>query len=208
MYKIKEIYPTIQCEGFHSGRAAIFCRFTGCNLWSGREADRESAICSFCDTEFVGMDGQHGGKYTVDELSAMIDTLWEGGDANKFVVFTGGEPLLQLDENLVDAMHDKGFEIAVETNGTLAVPKGVDWITCSPKANTQLAINYANELKIVFPQDGLSPADFSDFDADHFYLQAMDSDLRDIHTKQTIQYCMKNPKWLLSVQTHKYLGIL
>jgi 7-carboxy-7-deazaguanine synthase (Cx14CxxC type) len=207
MYKIKEIYYTIQGEGYHAGQAAIFCRFSGCNLWSGREADRHKAICKFCDTDFWGTDGRNGGKYDADELVQACLKLWPKKTVNAFVVCTGGEPLLQMDQTLVESFHKAGFYVAIETNGTQDVPPGIDWICMSPKANTKLVLKKANELKLVYPQDGLSPTDFEQFAFDHFYLQPMDSKEKDFNTRASIDYCKKNPKWKLSIQTHKYLGI-
>lgn len=207
MYSVKEIYYTIQGEGFHSGRPAVFCRFSGCNLWSGREQDRANAICQFCDTDFVGTDGLHGGKYTVDALVTKISSLYPDLSVSPFVVFTGGEPGLQLDEALVTALHEIGFEVAIETNGTVALPHSIDWICVSPKANTDILITKGNELKLVVPQKELHPTDFEALDFEHFYLQPMDSADQSKNTAYAIDYCMKHPQWKLSMQTHKYLGI-
>ena len=206
IYSIKEIYYTIQGEGFHSGRPAVFCRFSGCNLWSGREEDRESAICQFCDTNFWGTDGENGGKFSADELAKQIKSVWQG-NKNPFVVFTGGEPALQVNEALVKAVHDLNFEIAIETNGTLQLPKGIDWVTVSPKANTEIVVNRGDELKIVVPQIGIDPETFVELDFDNFYLQPMENENWQNNTSQTIDYCKNNPHWKLSVQTHKYLNI-
>lgn len=206
-YKVKEIYYTLQGEGAHAGRPAVFLRFTGCNLWSGREEDRADAVCSFCDTDFIGMDGTLGGKYTAEELVDAIDKLWPEGKNNKYVVCTGGEPLLQLDNHLIEAFHDKQFEVGVETNGTLALPQGLDWICVSPKANTEIVIRKANEIKLVVRQNGIEPELFEQWDFDNFFLQPMDSPNVRSYTEWAIQYCLANPIWRLSIQTHKLLGI-
>lgn len=206
-YAVKEIFYTLQGEGAHTGRPAVFLRFSGCNLWSGREEDRYKAICQFCDTDFWGTDGQNGGKYNAEDLANKIEELWPENAKYKYVVCTGGEPILQLDETLVEAFHKKGFEIAVETNGTLEIPKGVDWICVSPKANTDILVTKGNEIKIVFPQKGINPKDFENLDFSHFYLQPMDSEEQEENTLKTIIYCKENPKWRISVQTHKVLGI-
>lgn len=206
IYSIKEIYYTLQGEGFHAGRPAVFCRFSGCNLWTGREEDREKAICQFCDTEFVGTDGVNGGKYNAAELVIQIKSLFPGPEC--FVVCTGGEPGLQIDEELVTAFHESNIEIAIETNGTVELPKGIDWITMSPKANTDILVKEGNELKIVYPQKEISPSDFQEFAFDHFYVQPMDSPTYDNNLKTSIDFVKNNPKWKLSVQTHKQIGIL
>ncbi len=206
-YAIKEIYYTIQGEGAHSGRPAVFCRFSGCNLWSGLEKDRSSAICQFCDTDFWGTDGVHGGKYNAADLVARCASLWPDFSERPFVVCTGGEPLLQLDTKLVEAFSKKGWYIAIETNGTLPVPLGVDWICVSPKANTEIKVNKGNELKLVYPQDHCSPSQFETLDFEHFSLQPKDDTNRLEHTRRCVEYCMLHPKWKLSVQTHKYIGI-
>ena len=206
-YAVKEIYLTLQGEGAHTGRSAVFCRFAGCNLWSGREADRPTAVCQFCDTEFFGTDGEHGGTFqSADDLAELVSALW-AGDGLPYVVCTGGEPLLQLDDALVTALHQRGFEVAVETNGTLPVPAEVDWVCVSPKANTHLAIQAADELKLVFPQDGLEPSAFADFDAGHFFLQPMDGPKRAENTLAAVEFCQRHPKWRVSAQMHKLLGI-
>lgn len=206
-YKVKEIYYTLQGEGAHSGRPAVFCRFTGCNLWSGREEDRHKAICQFCDTDFWGTDGENGGQYpTATDLVTQIASLWPGG-GTPYVVCTGGEPMLQLDQHLVDAFHEAGFQVAVETNGTIEPPTGIDWICVSPKANTTLVINKGNELKLVFPQPGAEPEKFEDLDFDHFFLQPMDGAEIENNTTKTLTYCLQHPKWHLSLQTHKLLHI-
>lgn len=207
-YAIKEIYHTIQGEGFHTGRPSVFCRFSGCNLWSGREEDRHKAICQFCDTDFWGVDGLHGGKYSVTELADLIDGLWPEGQSNKFVVFTGGEPLLQLNEALVKAMHERAFTIAIETNGTILPPANIDWICVSPKANTELLIKKANELKLVYPQKGAEPELFEKLDFEYFFLQPMDSPDVEFNTTSVINYCKSHTQWNVSLQTHKIMGIL
>ncbi len=208
VYKVKEIYYTLQGEGAHAGRPAVFCRFTGCNLWSGREEDRSKAVCQFCDTDFWGMDGENGGKYNADNLAKKLCEIW--GDMEKgkpYVVCTGGEPLLQLDEKLIDAFHQVGFEVAVETNGTCEAPNGLDWVCMSPKAGTDLIIAKGDELKLVFPQPGVEPQLFEQFDFDHFYIQPMDGSNIEENTKMAIEFCLKNPMWRLSLQTHKLLKI-
>ncbi|MCL4169631.1 UNVERIFIED_CONTAM: hypothetical protein GTU68_021992 [Idotea baltica] len=187
IYSVKEIYYTLQGEGFHSGRPAVFCRFSGCNLWTGREEDRHKAICQFCDTDFVGTDGENG---------------------DCFVVCTGGEPALQMDDALIAEMHDSGIEVAIETNGTIELPKGIDWITMSPKANSEIVVKQGHELKIVYPQVEIKPEDFADFDFQHFYVQPMDSPTKEENLKQSIEFVKQNPQWKLSVQTHKQIGIL
>ena len=208
MYQIKEMYYTLQGEGARTGRPSVFCRFTGCNLWSGREKDRSTAVCNFCDTDFVGVDGPGGGKFiNALELSDAIETFWPNEESNKYVVFTGGEPGLQLDKNVVDHLHLKNFEVAVETNGTLDLPLNIDWLTVSPKADSTLKIRRGNELKLVYPQENVFPNSFEDLDFEIFYLQPMDNGDKDKNTQRTIQYCLENPKWKLSLQTHKYMGI-
>lgn len=207
-YKVKEIYYTLQGEGAHAGRPAVFCRFTGCNLWSGREEDRSSAVCQFCDTDFVGTDGLNGGRYTAVELARKVRSLWPDAPGGKpYVVCTGGEPLLQLDEPLVEAFHEEGIEVAIETNGTLLPPPGIDWICMSPKAGSEWVLRSGHELKLVFPQSGAEPELFTNWDFQHFYLQPMDGPLRERNTRLAIEYCLKHPQWRLSVQTHKYIGI-
>jgi 7-carboxy-7-deazaguanine synthase (Cx14CxxC type) len=208
MYKIKEIYFTLQGEGAHTGRPAVFCRFTGCNLWSGREEDRQKAICQFCDTDFWGMDGENGGRYAVEALAAKVAEIW--GDTKKgkpYVVCTGGEPLLQLDEALVAAFHQHGFEVGVETNGTQPAPAGLDWICVSPKAGADLLLTNGDELKLIFPQPGAMPELFEYLDFDHFFLQPMDGHAQAENTVAAIAYCKANPHWRLSIQTHKLLNI-
>ena len=207
-YAVKEIFLTLQGEGGQAGRAAVFCRFSGCNLWSGREQDRASAACSFCDTDFVGMDGEGGGRFaTPADLVAAIAARWSGTRADRLVVCTGGEPLLQLDAPLVEALHAEGFSIAVETNGTIAAPAGLDWICVSPKAAEPLAQITGQELKLVYPQAGVDPARFEGLDFERFYLQPMDGPDRDANTQAAVAYCLAHPRWRLSVQTHKYLGL-
>ena len=208
-YAVKEMFYSLQGEGRHSGRPAVFCRFAGCNLWSGRERDRATAACTFCDTDFVGVDSDSGGRFQDSHsLAKAIDQIWGGGgEDDRFVVLTGGEPLLQVGDELVSALHDLGFEIAVETNGTLAAPKLVDWITVSPKGAATLAQTAGNELKLVFPQANLDPASFESLAFDHFFLQPLDgSDLKS-NTAAAVAYCMRHPRWHLSLQTHKLVGI-
>ncbi len=207
IYSIKEIYLTLQGEGYHAGRSAVFCRFAGCNLWSGREQDRPTAICRFCDTQFFGTDGEGGGQFeTAEELAETLAALWSGA-GQPFVVCTGGEPLLQLDLPLLRALHVEGFEVAVETNGTIPVPDGVNWVCVSPKANTEVVVRSGNELKLVYPQDALSPEMFNDWDFDHFYLQPMDGQVRNDNCLGAVDYCMTHPQWKLSTQMHKLIGI-
>lgn len=206
-YSVKEIYLTLQGEGFHTGRPAIFCRFSGCNLWSGREEDRANAVCRFCDTDFFGTDGDKGGRYeSAGDLAQSIASLWSGAD-RPFVVCTGGEPLLQLDETLIDALHCQGFEVAVETNGTLPIPEGVDWVCVSPKANTEFVVREGNELKLVYPQEGLAPQQFEDWQFEHYYLQPMDGPELNEFRLRAVDYCIRNAQWKLSTQTHKLVGI-
>jgi 7-carboxy-7-deazaguanine synthase (Cx14CxxC type) len=207
-YSVKEIFLTLQGEGGQAGRAAVFCRFSGCNLWTGREADREDAVCDFCDTDFVGVDGAGGGKFrSADELADAVSGKWRGGGDARLVVCTGGEPLLQLDAPLIAALHERGFAVAVETNGTLAAPEGLDWICVSPKADAPLVQTRGDELKLVFPQPGVDPARFAGLDFARFSLQPMDGPARETATAAAIDYCLAHPKWRLSLQTHKYLGI-
>ena len=208
-YKIKEIFYTLQGEGAQTGRPAVFCRFSGCNLWSGREADRHKAICQFCDTDFRGTDGVNGGRYrSAGELAGQVAGLWpEGGAGKPYVVCTGGEPLLQLDEALIEAFHDRGFEVAVETNGTRPAPAGLDWTCVSPKAGAGIVLDAGNELKLIFPQPGAEPELFQHLDFDHFYLQPMDGPSRDRNTRLALDYCLQHPQWKLSLQTHKMLDI-
>jgi 7-carboxy-7-deazaguanine synthase len=213
-YAVKEIFYTLQGEGAQAGRAAVFCRFSGCNLWSGRESDRAAAVCRFCDTDFVGVDGTGGGKFErAEELAAAIDGQWPssteeaGVHGRKFVVCTGGEPLLQLNAALIEALHAFGFEIAVETNGTVPAPAGIDWLCVSPKAGARLVQRSGDELKLVFPQAGFEPAEFEALAFDNFFLQPMDGPDRARNTELAIRYCMDHPRWRLSLQTHKFVGI-
>jgi 7-carboxy-7-deazaguanine synthase len=207
-YAVKEIYKTLQGEGAQAGRAAVFCRFAGCNLWSGREADRAFAVCRFCDTDFIGTDGPGGGRFaTAQALAAAIEQAWAGGQARRFVVFTGGEPLLQLDPVLIDAVHAMGFEIAVETNGTHEPAAGIDWLCVSPKAGAPLRVRCGQEIKLVYPQAGLDPAELTSLGFRHFWLQPMDGPDRVANTLSAITYCLSHPRWRLSVQMHKLVGI-
>jgi 7-carboxy-7-deazaguanine synthase len=207
-YAVKEIFKTLQGEGAHTGRAAVFCRFAGCNLWSGREQDRASAQCRFCDTDFVGVDGTGGGRFTDPEtLAKAIEAEWDGPPEGRYVVLTGGEPLLQVDAALVDALHALRFEIGVETNGTQAAPTGLDWICVSPKVGTELVLTSGNELKLVYPQDNALPSQYDNLAFDHFYLQPMDCEEVGKNTEKAINYCMSNPRWRLSLQAHKAVGI-
>jgi 7-carboxy-7-deazaguanine synthase len=206
-YKVKEIYYTLQGEGAQTGRPAVFMRFTGCNLWSGREEDRADAICAFCDTDFVGMDGINGGKYTAEALASKVASLWPGKEGKPYVVCTGGEPLLQLDQPLIDAFHLQGFEVGIETNGTLPLPEGVDWVCVSPKANTDIIIRKGDELKLVVRQHNWPPELFAAWNFTHFYLQPMDGSNVNEHTAWAIDYCLLHPQWKLSIQTHKLIGI-
>jgi 7-carboxy-7-deazaguanine synthase len=209
-YAVKEIFYTLQGEGAQTGRAAVFCRFAGCNLWTGREQDRASAICKFCDTDFAETDGPGGGKFVLaEDLAAAIEEQWPRGaaDNRRFVVCTGGEPLLQLDAMLIEKLHRRSFEIAVESNGTLAAPDGIDWLCISPKAGSKLAQKAGDELKLVFPQPGVEPELFEGLPFRHFFLQPMDGPERAANTALALRYCMEHPTWRLSLQTHKILGI-
>lgn len=213
-YSVKEIFYTLQGEGSQAGRAAVFCRFAGCNLWSGREIDRSEAVCKFCDTDFVGTDGVGGGKFEAAEsLARAIDNTWTGDSAwtddsdMKFVVITGGEPLLQLDSKLVNAIKARGFEIAIETNGTIAAPPGIDWICVSPKAGSKLVQKSGQELKLVYPQPQAKPCAFEHLQFENFFLQPMDGPDRDKNTQLAVKYCLENPRWRVSLQTHKLMGI-
>jgi 7-carboxy-7-deazaguanine synthase len=207
-YAVKEIFLTLQGEGGQAGRAAVFCRFAGCNLWSGREVDRAEAVCTFCDTDFVGMDGPGGGRFAdAEALASAVEAAWQGGSEARLVVLTGGEPMLQVDEALTRALHAQGFSIALETNGTLPVADGVDWICVSPKSDAPLAQPRGAELKLVYPQAGVDPARFEALDFERFLLQPMDGPDREANTRAAIAYCLAHPRWRLSVQTHKYLGI-
>jgi 7-carboxy-7-deazaguanine synthase len=207
-YAVKEIFLTLQGEGGQAGRPAVFCRFAGCNLWSGREADRAEAVCDFCDTDFVGLDGPGGGRFgNAEALAAAVEAAWQGGADDRLVVLTGGEPLLQLDAALVDALRARGFSLALETNGTLPAPDGVDWVCVSPKASASLAQTRGQELKLVYPQPGVDPARFEGLDFERFLLQPMDGPRLAENTRAAIAYCLAHPRWRLSVQTHKYIGI-
>ena len=216
MYTVKELFPTLQGEGAHAGRAAVFCRFAGCNLWSGREEDRASAVCQFCDTDFVGSDGIGGGKFdNAQDLASAIEQSWKStsaGPQQRYVVFTGGEPLLQLDESLISALHQRGFEVAIETNGTIKVPKGVDWVCVSPKAGSELIVLQANELKLVVPQVGHDALEnvmsrFEKMDYRNRFLQPMDGPNVKSNTELAVTLCQKRPLWRLSIQSHKLIGI-
>lgn len=216
MYTVKELFPTLQGEGAHAGRAAVFCRFTGCNLWSGREEDRATAVCQFCDTDFVGTDGDSGGKFaTASQLTDAIEAAWtstSAGPQQRYVVFTGGEPLLQLDTPLIEALHQKGFTVAIETNGTIKVPQGVDWVCVSPKAGSDLIVLQADEMKLVIPQVGHGHlenllARFERMDYRNRFLQAMDGPNLEENSALAVRLCQKRPLWRLSVQTHKMIGI-
>lgn len=209
-YSVKEIFYTLQGEGANAGRAAVFCRFSGCNLWTGREEDRHKATCQFCDTDFIGIDGINGGRFaTAQELAQRVFETWEpkAKSVRPFVVCTGGEPLLQLDEKLIDAFHEFGFEVAVETNGTKPAPKGIDWVCVSPKADAELILCSGDELKLVYPQAENTPEQFEDLNFRYFFLQPLDSPEREKHMALAIEYCKQNPRWQLSLQTHKILGI-
>lgn len=207
-YAVKEIFLTLQGEGAHAGRTAVFCRFSGCNLWTGREQDRAGAVCKFCDTDFVGMDGTLGGRYAnADDLASAIAKQWVGPQDHRYTVLTGGEPLLQIDPALIDALHARGFTIAVETNGTIAAPPGLDWICVSPKAGSELVIRKGHELKLVYPQEENTPEDFAGLEFERFSLQPMDGPDIAQSTQAAIAYCLRHPQWRLSVQTHKTLGI-
>jgi 7-carboxy-7-deazaguanine synthase (Cx14CxxC type) len=207
-YSVKELYVTLQGEGAQTGMRAVFCRFAGCNLWSGREADREKAVCRFCDTDFVGTDGPGGGRFVdAGALADAVAAAWGPEPAHRLVVMTGGEPLLQLDAPLVAALHDRGFRVAVETNGTIAAPEGIDWVCVSPKAGATTVQRSGDELKLVFPQPGLMPEAVEGWDFRHFFLQPMDGPAREENTQAAIRRCLQNPRWRLSLQTHKLTGI-
>ncbi len=209
MYSVKEVYYTIQGEGYHTGRPAVFIRFSGCNLWSGLEKDRDKAVCNFCDTNFVGTNGPGGGKFmSADKLAIHARQFWpKESHMNPFVVCTGGEPLLQMDDGFVTAFHQKGFEIAIETNGTILPPKGIDWICVSPKMGSTLLLKNGDELKLVFPQPDGDPMQFEHLEFEHFSLQPMDGPHQVKNTEKTVTYCHKHPHWRVSLQTHKFLGI-
>jgi 7-carboxy-7-deazaguanine synthase (Cx14CxxC type) len=207
-YAVKEVFKTLQGEGALTGRAAVFCRFSGCNLWSGRESDRSDAVCTFCDTDFVGTDGSLGGRFAgPEELARVIARVWGDGVHNRFVVLTGGEPLLQVDNDLLAALHQRGFMIAVETNGTIRPPPGLDWVCVSPKARTPLVVKEGDELKLIYPQEGLSPDSLQGLSFRHFWLQPMDGANLVPNTAAAVAYCLQHPPWRLSLQTHKLIGI-
>jgi 7-carboxy-7-deazaguanine synthase len=208
-YAVKEIFYTLQGEGANTGRAAVFCRFAGCNLWTGREPDRADATCQFCDTDFVGTDGPGGGSFaTAESLAQAVSAAWpETAPERRFVVCTGGEPLLQLDAPLLQALHAEQFEVAIETNGTVEPPTGIDWVCVSPKAGAELVVRVGDEIKLVFPQDGAEPGRFEDLAFQHFFLQPMDGPRREANTEAALRYCLAHPRWRLSLQTHKLLGI-
>ena len=207
MYKIKEIFLTKQGEGYHTGKKSVFIRFAGCNLWSGIEKDRSKAICNWCDTDFVGTDGLNGGKYTLDEIVKKVWSIWPSYiPDNPFIVCTGGEPLLQLDQQFVDKMHNNGFKVAIETNGTCLPPEKIDWICVSPKSNTDLVLKTGNELKFVYPQINFDPLQFEKFNFDHFFIQPMDGTNYDKNERMSKEFIKKNSQWKLSLQTHKILG--
>ena len=215
-YRVKEVFYTLQGEGTHAGRVSIFCRFSGCNLWSGKEKDREKALCKFCDTDFVGVDGQNGGEFeTPADLVTHLLSFWENKEVSPFIVFTGGEPLLQLDSDLVKELKDNGVIISVETNGTILPPEGIDHLCVSPKGVSKFKVFKGHEIKLVYPQPELDPKDFEHMEFDKFYLQPMDhnfnptwcANTQDENVKKTVDYCLNNPKWTLSLQTHKLLGI-
>lgn len=207
-YSVKEIYYTIQGEGRHTGRAMVFCRFAGCNLWNGREQDRLQAVCRFCDTDFIGTDGENGGKYTVGQLVTRIRSLWPKDNEQQIaVVCTGGEPLLQLDRDLIDGMKSAGIYIAIESNGTLPAPEGIDWICVSPKGNSEIRQKSGQELKLVYPQPENHPSQFEDLDFEYFYIQPLEDTDWEENTAKAVDFVKSNPRWMLSVQTHKYLRI-
>jgi 7-carboxy-7-deazaguanine synthase len=207
-YAVKEIFYTLQGEGAQTGRASVFCRFAGCNLWSGREGDRAAAVCRFCDTDFADTNGPGGGKFgSAEALAAAVEETWAGGEGGRFVVCTGGEPLLQLDAGLIEALHGRGFEIAVETNGTVRAPEGIDWVCVSPKAGAEFVQRSGDELKLVYPQEGAEPERFRGLGFRHFFLQPMDGPERARNTELALRYCLEHPEWRLSLQTHKILGI-
>ena len=208
MYTVKEIYFTLQGEGYHTGRPAVFIRFTGCNLWTGLEWDRQSAICDWCDTDFVGTDGPNGGKYSATEITNIISDLWpESQSSRPYIVCTGGEPLLQMDNTLIETIHDAGFEIGLETNGTILPPQGIDWICVSPKSKAGFILKKGNELKIVFPQSGINPRQHENLEFDHFFIQPMDGEKQKENIKKSEEFVFKHPQWKLSLQTHKIIGI-
>lgn len=207
-FSVKELFKTLQGEGAQAGRAAVFCRFAGCNLWSGREEDRPKAVCRFCDTDFIGTNGEGGGKFRdAAELAATIARIWGRAESGRYVVFTGGEPLLQIDEALIEAVHNHGFEIGIETNGTIEPPSGIDWICVSPKAGAPFNLRSGNELKLVYPQADLLPHDLPDVAFEHYFLQPMDGPAQSENIAAVTAFCLENPRWRLSLQTHKMIGI-
>ena len=207
-YSVKEIYYTLQGEGYHTGRPAVFIRFSGCNLWTGHEKDRSGAICNWCDTDFVGTNGINGGRFSAEEITNIINSLWKGNvQTEPYVICTGGEPLLQMDESLIKAIHKAGFEIGLETNGTMIPPDGIDWICVSPKANADLVLKNGNELKVVYPQCGMNPRMHEKLKFDHFYIQPMDGIDQKNNIKKSEKFVLNHPKWKLSLQTHKIRGI-
>jgi 7-carboxy-7-deazaguanine synthase len=206
-YTIKEIFYTLQGEGFNAGKAAIFCRFSGCNLWNGQEKNRKKSICSFCDTDFLGTNGVLGGQYTLESLANKITKLWPSYKKNKFVVFTGGEPLLQLDNSLIRRLKTNKFKIAVETNGTILPPQGIDWVCVSPKVKSNFIIKEANEIKVVYPQENLDPKIYEKLNFDHFYIQPLYNKYWKENNKKAIKFILNNPSWKLSIQSHKYIGV-
>lgn len=207
-YQVKEVYYTLQGEGANVGRAAVFCRFAGCNLWTGHERDRPAAVCNFCDTDFVGTDGPGGGSFpSAAALASAVAAQWPAARDQRFVVLTGGEPLLQVDEPLVRALHAEGFEVALETNGTRLPPPGIDWVCVSPKAGAELVLRAGDELKFVFPQEGADPRDYERLDFRHFFLQPMAGAEQERNTRLAVRYCLEHPRWRLSLQTHKALGL-
>ena len=208
MLSVKEIYFTLQGEGFYTGRPSVFLRFSGCNLWSGLEKDRKRAICNWCDTDFIGNDGMNGGRYSNNQIIKIIKKLWPEDETSiPFIVFTGGEPLLQLKSGLIELIHSIGFEIGLETNGTILAPSGINWVCVSPKAYSNFILKKGNELKVVFPQKGIDPLDFNDLEFEHFYIQPMDGKNQKNNIKESKKFIKKNPQWKLSLQTHKLLGI-
>jgi 7-carboxy-7-deazaguanine synthase (Cx14CxxC type) len=208
MLSVKEIYFTLQGEGFYTGRPSVFLRFSGCNLWSGLEKDRKRAICNWCDTDFIGNDGMNGGRYSNNQIIKIIKKLWpEDETSTPFIIFTGGEPLLQLKSGLIKLIHSIGFEIGLETNGTILAPSGINWVCVSPKADSNFILKKGNELKVVFPQKGIDPLDFNDLEFEHFYIQPMDGKNQKNNIKESKKFIKKNPQWKLSLQTHKLLGI-
>lgn len=207
-YAVKEMFYSLQGEGRHTGRPAVFCRFAGCNLWNGREGDRATADCRFCDTDFVGIDGEGGGRFpTPSELADAIEAMWAGQGGKRYAVLTGGEPFLQVDDALISALRVRGFEVAAETNGTIAAPAPIDWLTVSPKGSTKLEQITGDELKLVFPQDGLDPSTFERLAFHHYLLQPMDGPDLEANTQAAVAYCLQHPQWRLSLQTHKFMGI-